>query len=130
MSKRFIAPTSRPVEMTNAVLFTFMAGVFSFLIGLGQSGETTAVYNAATLFNILAIGLGALEFVFGIGALSLKPWAWRLGLIVQAANIVNVLAVWAFAGFTLHRVLIVVFSGIIGWYLLRPKIRAAFQPGA
>ena len=128
MSKRLVAATSRPVEMTNAALFTFMVGAFSILIGLGQSGEAAVVYNTAMLFNVIAVGLGVLDFIFGIGALALKPWAWRLGLIVQAASLINVLVVWGFIGFTLNRLPIIVFSVIVGWYLLRPKIRDAFQP--
>jgi hypothetical protein len=129
MSRKKWSEMRRPVEVTNAVLIIFMVGVFSILIGLGVNGAGSPASGSAVFLGVIAVGLGVLEIVFGVGALLLKPWGWWLGLSVQLANIISVIAGWLAEGFNSNRLLIVVFSCIILWYLFRPKVRAAFQSG-
>jgi uncharacterized membrane protein (DUF2068 family) len=79
------------------------------------------------LIAILLLLSGVLQLVFGIGAWSLKRWAWTLGIVVQVASIIlNVVQVVALGSDVSSIIVNVVISAIIIYYLYRPHVKTAF----
>ena len=68
--------------------------------------------------------VGALNIVFGVGALQLKPWAWQLGIVCQGIGIVLGLAQFGMG--RRGSVVGLVIAGVILWYLFQPDVKRAF----
>jgi hypothetical protein len=71
---------------------------------------------------VLAV-VAAIAGMYGL----LRPWAWSLGLAVQALGALQVLLRWATgrAGL-LEAVLLLGLSAVVAWYLFRADVLAAF----
>ncbi len=132
----------RPTGVTILAVLALIGGIFgicggglgvlggSFLSALGAqagAGEATALGGMAVLSSIILLVIAVAEIGFGIGAWTLKPWAWMLGLILFGVNIVfaliSLLAGWSAFSSVLVQVAI---SGVIIYYLMTPDVKKAF----
>jgi len=71
--------------------------------------------------------LAVVELAFGIGAWTLKPWAWTLGLIVAGVGIVfGLIGLVGFKEGFLSVLIRIVIYGAIAYYLMTPEIKKVF----
>jgi hypothetical protein len=115
-----------------------LAGIAAMSIGVVAVGVTGAQEGGAAagaglfalLFAVWLFILAAVEIVFGVGALGLKPWAWTIGIwwcYISAAS--NVLGLFSKGG---------LFSALIGvlialailYYLYTDEVKGAFGKSA
>jgi hypothetical protein len=127
------ATAGRPTGITILAILAAIAGVFALLGGLtllvsggfiGAATGSGALGGLATLVGAVLIVSGAASLFFAWGAWGLQPWAWTLGVIIQAVNIV--LALFQLINGNTGALLSIVIAGAITYYLFRPEIKAAF----
>ena len=124
-------PSARPTGITILAVLAAIAGVLGLLgslavIGLGGALAAVGYGGLYSLigFGILAVSIA--ELVFAFGAWTLRPWAWMLGIAIQAVNIVLQL-VWITQGASFTSALIsVAVAVVILYYLDTPGVRTAF----
>ena len=124
----------RPTGVTIIAVLSAIGGVLGILGGLalvGFSGFIAASGVAggglATIVGLLLIVYGVLALVLAYGFWTLKPWAWTLGVGLQAAGIViNILQFVNNSANAGSTVVSIVISAAIIWYLYRPNVKAAF----
>jgi len=99
-----------------------LGGVIS-LVGGGATavgGEDIPTAGALSLIGVFAAILGVLNLIFGLGALALKPWAWKFGVGLQFFAILAGL-------FQLpNSIVAIVINGLILYYLFRPNVKRVF----
>jgi len=118
--------------VTILAILAAIGGVLGILAGLAlmSLGAVTdlAVPGLSGLLGLLGIVtmvLGVLDLVFAYGAWGLKPWAWMLGIALEAIGIVvNILEYRSSTvGSTIFSIVI---AGAIIYYLYQPQVRRAF----
>ena len=78
-----------------------------------------------TIIALILLAVGFAEFVFAYGAWALRPWAWTLGVVLEI--VVIVLAVLQLGRLEpVRHIVTIVIAGVVLWYLLTPRVRAAF----
>jgi hypothetical protein len=127
------ATTGRPTGITILAVLAAIAGVFALLGGLtllvsggfiGAATGSGALGGLATLVGAVLIVSGAASLFFAWGAWGLQPWAWTLGVIIQAVNIV--IGLFQLINGSTGALLSIVIAGAITYYLFRPEIKGAF----
>ena len=136
----------RPTGVTILAVLAVIYGIFNLLLALlgilGSALKASGVasgtirYSAGTLVyaTISDALLGILLLAFGIGALRLRGWAWTLGVVALALDVIRQL-VGVFigginAGAIVRDGITIVIVLIVLWYLLRPSVRGAFGKAA
>jgi hypothetical protein len=129
----------RPVGVTIIAVLAIIYGVFSLLLALlGLLGSALLAsgvahravpYSAGTLAyaTISDAIIGILYLAFGIGAFSLKRWAWTAGVVALVLDIVRDIGslVIQRSGSVVPIITIVIALLLLG-YLFLPNVRAAF----
>ena len=124
----------RPTGITVLAILSFIGGVLAILAGLALVGLSGAIAAAAggggglaTILGLLLLVFGVLELILGYGFWTLKPWAWSMGVALQAAGIVLDVIQFINNGSQLVSVIIsIAISAAIIWYLFQPHVKAAF----
>lgn len=135
----------RPVGVTILAVLAILYGIFSLLLALlGLLGSALLAsgvaavatkYSAGTLIyaTISDAVLGILYLAFGIGAFSLKGWAWTLGVLALVLDVVRQIVGVVIHGFTASTtvsfIITIVVAIVVLWYLFRANVRAAFGFG-
>ncbi len=123
----------RPLGVTILAVLAAIGGILGILGGLtllALSSVTDALIPGISgLFTVLAIvtiviSIG--DLVFAYGAWGLKPWAWTLGIALEAVGIVVNILEFRSATATSTIVGIVIAAAII-YYLYQPHVRRAFN---
>ncbi len=109
-------------------------GVLGITIGLlsiggGATVLATSSDVAALALNAVAVLLGVLFLVSGIGFFQGKKWAWTLGLLVGVLSIFRNL-VEAAQGLVVTAVPGIVLAVIVVYYLTTPSVKTYFGRGA
>ena len=134
----------RPVGVTILAVIAILYGIFSLLLallgllgtGLAASGVGHVKYAVGTLVyaTISDAVLGILYLAFGIGAFSLKGWAWTAGVVGHVLEVVHQIGGVFIQGLTASKivvaVIVIVIALLLLWYLFRPNVRAAFGKAA
>ncbi len=134
----------RPVGVTILAVIAILYGIFSLLLALlgllGSallaSGVGKIQYSAGTLAyaTITDAVIGILYLTFGIGAFSLKRWAWTTGVVALALDVVRQIVGVVLHGFSASNavgfIITTVIALVLLWYLFRPTVRAAFGKAA
>ncbi len=132
----------RPMGITILAILGIIGGVLGILGGCGvvaggallgaagvQAGESNvgALGGLLSVYGILLLVISVAWIVFGIGAWTLKPWAWMLGLILVGASIVlsllSIIAGWSTIG---SQIISIVIDAVIVYYLMTPDVKRAF----
>jgi uncharacterized membrane protein (DUF2068 family) len=124
----------RPTGITVLAILSFIGGVLAIFAGLALVGLSGAIAAAAggggglaTILGLLLLVFGVLELILGYGFWTLKPWAWSMGVALQAAGIVLDVIQFTNNGSQLVSVIIsIAISAAIIWYLFQPHVKAAF----
>ena len=83
------------------------------------------IHGGEKLIALALLAVGLTELVFAYGAWALRPWAWTLGVVLEI--VVIVLAVLQLGRLeTVRHIVTIVIAGVVLWYLLTPRVRAAF----
>lgn len=136
------AQQQRPTGITILAVLGIIAGVLGLMGGCGLVGlgAFTGVLGAQSgvgdlgilggltgLWGILLLALAVVEIAFGIGAWTLKPWAWTLGLIVVGVGIVfGLIGLVGFREGFLTVLIRIAIYGAIAYYLMTPEVKKAF----
>jgi hypothetical protein len=132
----------RPLGITILAILGIVGGLFMILGGCGVIaggavigamgaqagvGEVTAGGGLLTVYGIVLLLIAVADIVFGIGAWTLKPWAWMLGLVLQGINVVialvSIVAGWSTFG---SQIIGLVINAVIIYYLMTPDVKKAF----
>ena len=124
----------RPTGVTILAVLAIIGGVFGIFGSIGLIGGGAALASltgvSAGLFmiaGVITLITSVLALAFGIGAWTLKPWAWMLGV----ANYIISLVVQVFfiiAGISTvgSAIVPIVIAGGILYYLFTPTVKQAF----
>jgi len=127
------ATRERPTGVTILAILAAIGGVFGIFGGLTLllSGQAIGAATGSTSLGDLASIVGAVLLISGIfgiafawGAWGLQPWAWMLGVIIQAVNIV--VGLFQLINGQAGSVVGIAIAAGITYYLFQPGIKAAF----
>lgn len=124
----------RPTGVTIIAVLAAIGGVFGLLggltlIGLGGFIAASGVAGGALapILGLLLLAYGVLALVLAYGFWTLKPWAWTLGIGLQAAGIViNILQFVNDSTQLVSAIVSIAISAAVIWYLYQPNVKAAF----
>ncbi len=133
---------NRPTGVTIIALLSLISGTFSlcggcFLLGFGAiAGPLGALFGngqpgTSAFLSGLSWSIGAaISLAAGIGMLSLKQWAWWLGLIGAGWSLAS--SIWGLTqGASWCLALpVMLLPAIVMIYLLQPHVRQAFGRAA
>jgi hypothetical protein len=101
-----------------------MLGAAGAQAGLGGAG---ALGGLVTIYGLFALALAIGWIAFGIGAWTLKPWAWMLGLVLVGVSIVlalvSIVAGWSTIG---SQIISLAIDAVMVYYLMTPEVKQAF----
>lgn len=83
---------------------------------MNAGGDMVAQGATVVIVGSIFLAYRVSELVFAIGAWSLKPWAWTLGIIVLVVRIVNAIILGALWGTWVVVVVPIVIYPIIIYY--------------
>ncbi len=95
-----------------------MAPQLGVATGSASLGALTSIIGAVWLISSIAY------LLFAWGAWGLQPWAWTLGIIIAAVQIV--LGVVQLFNGSPGAVVSILIAGGITYYLFQPEVKAAF----
>ena len=110
----------RPTGVTVLALLAILAGIFSLVFGV-------LVLATSLVASALLLANGIFDFVLAIGYLGGNGWAWILGIVFGAINIVG-----SFIEIALrvsNNFIGIIFSIITIYYLSRVHVRVFFGKG-
>ena len=123
----------RPMGVTILAVLAIIGGVLGIigslvLFGLGGVASTLngGVGVQTMLLAILGLVQAVLSLAFGIGALSLQPWAWTLGVIAEALSIVLTVVAMIITGIGANYIISLAIAAVILYYLFTPEVKRAF----
>ena len=123
----------RPTGVTVMAVLAAIGGVFGLIASVALLGAGTVVGAATGLGGfvfvaaLIVLAYAVLSLVLAYGFWYLKPWAWPLGVGVQALGIIQAVLQYANDNTQLvSMVLSIAIAGVIIWYLFQPHVKAAF----
>lgn len=79
------------------------------------------------IFGVLSLIIAVGELAFGIGAWTLKPWAWMVGVAVEVGSVLLSIILVVLGYSSIASVIVsIIIAAIILYYLFTPPIRRAF----
>jgi hypothetical protein len=112
----------RPFGVTLLAILAIVVGV----IGIISAPPLLAAGTHGIGLGVIALVLGVLNIAFGVGALSLRPWAWALGIVLEIVALITAVigmiqnqSVWS-------EFISLIVAVVILYYLMTPAVRAAF----
>jgi hypothetical protein len=129
---------NRPIGVTIIAVLAIIAGIVTLLgslpyFGVSFMSSVLGGTGIATLATGLGVGIGItvlivgiLQLAFGIGSLSMRSWAWTLGVVLFALSLVAYLGSMLVVGFTMTNVVGALLAAVIIGYLYSTEVRSAF----
>lgn len=125
---------ARPLGVTILAILAAIGGVFGALGGIGvvflggiAATVTGALGAVLAILGLLLLGLSIVELALAYGFWMLRPWAWQMGFILEAAAVALGVVQLVAGGSSISSLLVtVVVAGIIMYYLNTPDVRKAF----
>ncbi len=124
----------RPLGVTILAIFALIGGFFGILGGFGAvfgGGVLATVSGSAgalvALIGLAVLVLAVVELALAYGFWTLKAWAWQLGFILEAINVILAILQFLTGGAGIVSLLVsLIVAGIILYYLSTPDVRRAF----
>ncbi len=127
------AGAARPTGVTILAALAFIGGILGILGSLAviAGGAIVSVVSgplAGLLFltGLATLALSVVDLILGYGAWTLKTWAWQLGFILMALNVLVALLTLLSGGGVFNLIVNVVIAGVIAYYLDTAEVRRAF----
>ena len=126
---------ARPLGVTILAILAFIGGILGILgsvlllfVGGLAAAVSGALGGVVFLLGLVVLVLSVVELVLGYGFWTLRPWAWQLGYVLMAVEVVvNLLEVLAGGGAGLTSFIVtLVIAGILAYYLNTAEVRRAF----
>ena len=114
----------RPLGVTIIAILAGLGGVLGLLGAVTFLSVFGAVGGLGTFFLVLALVVAIVSLIFAYGAWTLQPWAWTMGIVLEALAVVS--ALYAIADGDTSGIISVLIAGVILWYLFQPDVKAAF----
>jgi uncharacterized membrane protein (DUF2068 family) len=114
----------RPLGVTIIAVLAAIGGVFGVIGSIALFsllGSAPGIFAAYALMNL---AISVLLLVFAFGAWTLQPWAWTLGVVLEAVAIV--LGLYALVDGDASAVVSIALAAVVLWYLFQPSVKAAF----
>ncbi len=133
----------RPTGVTILAVLAAIGGILGFfaafgLFALGAAGAALTALGGgvgagflvggfAVFWGLVTLVQAAVDLLFAYGAWFLKPWAWMLGIGVQALAVIVSFVDWigghgSFFGFLIAAAI----AGVIIYYLYSPAVKRVF----
>jgi hypothetical protein len=122
------APTvTRPTGITILAVLAAIGGIIGLFGGFVVTfGGTVLFGGAGTLLGLALLAFSALSIAFAWGAWTMQPWAWPLGVVIAAGEIVLAI-VWIIGGASIFSEIVnIVVYGAVLYYLNQPTIKSLF----
>ena len=114
-----------------------MIGFFNLLDGIAAIANSSFyIANARYVVGDLrawgwvALILGVLDIVLGVGFLQVKPWAWTLGIVLEIVSIVLAVINIVTTQSIFNNIISIAIAGYILYYLNTPTVKQAFGRAA
>ncbi len=124
---------ARPTGVTILAALAVVGGILGILgsifIVLGGAVVSTVSGPLGAfllLFGIATLALAVVELFLGYGAWTLKPWAWQLGYVLMALNVIVALLTLLSGGNLFSFLVNLVIAAVIAYYLDTAEVRRAF----
>jgi len=129
----------RPLGITILAILSLVMGILGLLVALPLVGvtaiaipgisSTLAGVAAGTLLTLGIVNLivASLYMAFGIGALSLRPWAWTLGVVAFGIGVLSGLVQLFTVGATAGVVVSLLISAGLLAYMYTETVKVAFD---
>ena len=127
------ATGARPLGVTVIAILAAISGVFGILAGLtllvggtavGIAVGSAALGGLASVIGAVTLVMSILMLAFAWGAWGLQPWAWTLGIVLQAIAIV--MGLYNLFNGGSGAVISIALAAAITYYLFQPDVRRAF----
>jgi len=118
------ARAERPLGVTIIAVLAGLAGVLGLIAAVTLLTVVGAFGGLGTLFFVLALVVSIVSLIFAYGAWTLQPWAWTMGVVLQALAIVN--ALYAITDGDTSGIISILIAVVILWYLFQAEVKAAF----
>jgi hypothetical protein len=124
--------------VTILAALAFIGGILGILGSLAilAGGMVVSAVGGGALAGFLFIlglatlALSVVDIILGYGAWTLKTWAWQLGYVLMALNVIVGLLLMISGGGIFNFLVTLVVAGVIAYYLNTPEVRTAFKaPG-
>jgi hypothetical protein len=122
------APSAtRPTGITILAVLAGLSAVGGLFSGFVVFGAGATIFGGAgAVLGLALLALAGLSLALAWGFWTMAPWAWPLGVVLAAANIVvAIVGVIGGAGIT-GAIVPVVVSAAILYYLNQPTIKSLF----
>lgn len=128
----------RPMGVTIIAVLAIIGGVFGLcggtvgIVGSGFGGIGSILgfenLHPGVLFwgSLLSLVIGVLDLVFGFGALALRPWAWILGVGLQALSLVENIISFIQGDGRVGATISAIIAAVILAYLFSGTVQRAF----
>jgi hypothetical protein len=118
---------TRPTGITILAVLAAIGGVIGLFGGFVVTfGGTVLFGGAGTLLGVALLAFSALSIAFAWGAWTMQPWAWPLGIVIAAGEIILAI-VWIIGGASiLSEIVNIVVYGAVIYYLNQPSIKSLF----
>ena len=124
----------RPTGVTILAILGIVFGALGILGAIGLIGGGALIAGASGVSATLIIVLGVITLItsvlalaFGIGAWTLKPWAWTLGVANYIVSLVlSVIFIITGVSTIGGQILGIVIAAAILYYLFTPTVKQAF----
>jgi hypothetical protein len=129
---------ARPLGVTILAILALVGGIFALcggsfgLVGSGLAsigkilGYSSLRPGAIFWGSILSLAVGALYLVLGWGALSLRPWAWLLGVGLQVFALIEGVVNLVRGDGRVGAALGIILAAAILFYLFQARVQQAF----
>ncbi len=123
----------RPTGITILAVLAAIGGVFGIFGGIalllggafiGAATGSGALGGLAAVVGAILLISSILSLLFAWGAWGLQPWAWTLGVVIQAVSIV--LGLFQLINGNSGAIISIAIAGAITYYLFRPEVQRAF----
>ena len=130
------APTAtvkRPTGVTVLAILAAILGVFGIFGGLvlvmgsaavGVLAGSAALGTLGSVVGFVLLISAIADLAFAWGAWGLRPWAWTLGIVIAAVQIV--LGAFQLFNGNPGSLVSIAIAGGITYYLFQPEVKAAF----
>jgi uncharacterized membrane protein (DUF2068 family) len=108
-------------------LAIFALGGAATVIGAAGAGAHAVVGGGLLMgLAVFLLILSVLQLAFGIGAWTLQPWAWTLGVIAQGLSLLGSVAQILNGHGIGSQLFSILIAGLILYYLFTPTVKEAF----
>lgn len=114
----------RPLGVTIIAVLAAIGGLFGLIGSLAIFSLLAASGGIFVVYALMTLAVSILSLVFAYGAWTLQPWAWTLGVVLEAVAVA--LGVYSLVDGDASAIVSIALAGIVLWYLFQPSVKAAF----